>query len=107
MSEVFHSVVGLPHSGKTTFLAAIWHLINAGEMSTKLIVKELRGNTAYLNEIADRWRQCASRYTPKPANEVHLKTGQRKRTQDNISFNLNQLFQQDFSLLPWRRVVVN
>ena len=40
----------------------------------------------------------ASGYTPKPANEGHLKTGQRKRTQDNISFSLNQLFQQDFFL---------
>ena len=32
----YHSIVGLPGSGKTTYLAAVWHVIDAGEVSTKL-----------------------------------------------------------------------
>jgi len=58
MSEIFHTVIGLPRSGKTTFLAALWHLITAGEVSTKLIVKKLVGNTTHLDTISERWRRC-------------------------------------------------
>lgn len=56
-----HSVVviGLPGSGKTTFLAALWHLIAKREVPTKLRLDSLvRGNQKHLNEIADRWRNA-------------------------------------------------
>jgi hypothetical protein len=54
----YHTIIGLPRSGKTTFLAALWHLMNAGEVSTKLVLDKLVGDHAYLNAIADAWRRC-------------------------------------------------
>lgn len=50
-------ILGLPGSGKTTFLAALWHLISSREIPTVLSFKKLEaGNAAHLNRIASRWR---------------------------------------------------
>lgn len=50
-------ICGLPGSGKTTFLAALWHLVTSREVATRLSFQSLRnGDQAYLNEIANRWR---------------------------------------------------
>jgi hypothetical protein len=58
MMGQYHSILGLPRSGKTTFLAALWHLIDAGEVSTKFVLDKLVGNNTYLNLIVDAWRRC-------------------------------------------------
>lgn len=55
---VQHMIVGLPKSGKTTYLAALWHLINAGEIKTKLVLEKLVGDTHYLDTISAAWRRC-------------------------------------------------
>jgi hypothetical protein len=52
------AIIGLPGSGKTTFLAALWHLIDAGEVSTNLVLDKLVGDHAYLNTIVDACRRC-------------------------------------------------
>lgn len=53
------SIVGLPGSGKTTFLAALWHLLTEGDIDTELRLKNLHaGSSAYLTAIASRWRQA-------------------------------------------------
>ena len=53
------SIVGLPASGKTTYLAALWHLVHAGEVSTRLRFGSLSNDDyAYLNVIAKRWRSA-------------------------------------------------
>lgn len=52
------SIVGLPESGKTTFLAALWHLVRETGSQTALTFEQLRdGNYTHLNELAKRWRQ--------------------------------------------------
>jgi len=58
MSGLFHSILGLPRSGKTTYLAALWHLIDAGEAHTTLVLDRLVGDHAYLNKIVEAWRRC-------------------------------------------------
>ncbi len=58
MSMRYHSILGLPKSGKTTYLAALWHIIDAGEVPTKLVLDKLIGDNAYLNKIVDAWRRC-------------------------------------------------
>ncbi len=53
------SIIGLPGSGKTTFLAALWHLVRSGEVETRLGFGGLRfGNYQHLNNIAARWRRA-------------------------------------------------
>ena len=52
-------VLGLPGSGKTTFLAALWHLVTERDIDTKLNFGGLQaGESAHLNAIATRWRDA-------------------------------------------------
>lgn len=51
------SVVGLPSSGKTTFLAALWHMVRETGSKTELSFDGLsQGNYEHLNALAKRWR---------------------------------------------------
>jgi hypothetical protein len=53
------SIVGLPGSGKTTFLAALWHLIQSGEIPTRLRFGSMSNQDyAYLNQIVKLWRKA-------------------------------------------------
>jgi len=59
MSERSIVIIGLPESGKTTFLAALWHLVTARDMDTTLKFASLgNGDRAHLNEVAARWRDA-------------------------------------------------
>lgn len=49
-------VMGLPESGKTTFLAALWHLIESDEAECSLVLDGYDGDLTYLNKIAEAWR---------------------------------------------------
>ena len=49
-------IMGLPASGKTTFLAALWHLIEAEETECRLLLDGYRGELKYLNQISEAWR---------------------------------------------------
>lgn len=52
-------IIGLPGSGKTTFLAALWHLVSEREIPTRLGFKSLIvGDASHLNDIASRWRDA-------------------------------------------------
>ena len=59
MSEQSVVIIGLPESGKTTYLAALWHVVTARDVPTKLRFGNLLAGTAkHLNEIAARWRNA-------------------------------------------------
>ena len=45
----FYTIIGMPSSGKTTFLAALWHLITSGELDPSLTLERLEGDYYYLN----------------------------------------------------------
>jgi hypothetical protein len=50
---------GLPGSGKTTYLAALWHLVTEREIPLALSLHSLgAGDNTYLNSIAARWRNA-------------------------------------------------
>ncbi len=52
-------IIGLPESGKTTFLAALWHLIVERDVDTLLRFDTLgAGDATHLNWIAARWRDA-------------------------------------------------
>jgi Double-GTPase 1 len=59
MGERSVVIIGLPASGKTTFLAALWHLVTARDIDTRLRFGTLRiGDVTHLNAIAARWREA-------------------------------------------------
>lgn len=48
-------LMGLRGSGKTSYLAALWHLIEAGEVPSALLASHLQPDREYLNRIRDNW----------------------------------------------------
>lgn len=57
MSKTTHLVMGLQESGKTTFAAALWHLVDMAEVETVLLKGKHTGEFRYLEEIAQDWAE--------------------------------------------------
>jgi len=72
VTAIRHTIIGLPRSGKTTFLAAMWHLIDAGEVDTVLVLDRLAGDSTHLNEIALAWRRCEEVQHTSIASEANV-----------------------------------
>lgn len=68
-------MIGLPETGKTTFLAALWYIVNnPDEVPTALGLKKLQGDDTYLNRITDKWvnYQEVGRTTPSSEKIVSM-----------------------------------
>jgi len=63
-------LIGLPESGKTSFLAALWYSIQQKRVKTALELKKLDGDSAYLNKICDAWAS----YKPVGRNQTDIET---------------------------------
>lgn len=50
--------MGLPSSGKTTFLAALWHVLSQRGDKTSLKLSQTTGERTYLNRIEKEWCDC-------------------------------------------------
>jgi hypothetical protein len=48
-------LIGLPSTGKTSFLAAMWYAIQQNNTPTGLVLKRLEGDSTYLNTIRAAW----------------------------------------------------
>ena len=48
-------MVGLKGSGKTTYLAALWHYLESAEIGDRLAILELQPDRDYLNAIRNSW----------------------------------------------------
>jgi hypothetical protein len=53
-------MLGLPKAGKTTFLAALWHVLKPGEIPGSLLMGPREGDQEYLNR------------TPRASNSRHF-----------------------------------
>lgn len=63
-------LVGLPSTGKTSFLAALWYAIQQKQSPTALVLKRLDGDSAYLNNICDAWLA----FEPVGRNQTDIET---------------------------------
>jgi hypothetical protein len=52
-----YMVFGFQDSGKTTFAAALWHLVDSEEIPTSLIKGKHAGDFSYLEEMAQSWSE--------------------------------------------------
>lgn len=48
-------LIGLPSTGKTSFLAALWYAVQQKQSLTALVLQRLDGDSGYLNKIRDAW----------------------------------------------------
>lgn len=76
--QVSISIIGLPGSGKTTFLAALWELVNERRVTKVLAFDSIGDNDhSYLRKIVTVWRkateQARTRLTGLSAVKMNLK----------------------------------
>lgn len=72
MSEKKILLCGLPHSGKTTFLAALWYLVFHMEIPTALTLRSLPEKRDYLNEISQKWAKFIEIERTKTVKEISI-----------------------------------
>lgn len=58
MSDHNALVMGLPKAGKTTFLAALWDVVETEKISGSLILESVEGDVQHLNAIRELWANC-------------------------------------------------
>lgn len=51
-------IIGLPDAGKTTFLAAVWHVVREKDVSGALQLKRMHGLQEHQNNILGKWCNC-------------------------------------------------
>lgn len=51
-------IVGMPESGKSTFIGALRHILVAKEVETELELTILAGDEIHLNRLEDKWLSC-------------------------------------------------
>lgn len=62
-------VVGMPNSGKSTFIAALRHIFVADQIATELVLTGLADSEAHLNRLEDDWLACERMKRTKAATE--------------------------------------
>lgn len=75
------SIIGLPGSGKTTFLAALWALVNERRVAKELSLDSIGASDhSYLRKIVTVWRkateQARTKLTGLTAVKMNLKDGE-------------------------------
>jgi Double-GTPase 1 len=61
-------LIGLPDTGKTSFLAALWYMVGQSGTNCGLKLEAVDGDVQYLNQIRDAWLE----YRPVPRNKADL-----------------------------------
>lgn len=88
-----HLVIGLHGSGKTTFIAALWHVLVSGEIDTALRLKTLDGDRTHLNKIREDWICCRPVARTSQQAESHV----RMRLEDAVSGQVIEAWFPDMS----------
>lgn len=63
-------LMGLPATGKTSFLAALWYLVQHSQVVSGLRLERLEGDSKYLNQISQAWVG----YEPVPHTRIDSET---------------------------------
>lgn len=92
-----HTIIGMQGAGKTTYLAALWHLVNSNETSTALVLDRLEGEANYLNEMVESWQKCEKVRRTSAAEDhpivIYLK---QPATGVSVAFNFTDLSGEKF-----------
>ena len=62
-------IVGMPESGKSTFIAALRHLLLSGTISTELTLTRLADEEKHVNDLETDWLELKQVQRTKPATE--------------------------------------
>jgi len=72
-------IVGMPESGKSTYIAALRHILVAKEVETELELTVLAGDEKHLNKLEDEWLSCKAMQRTKTSSEAWVELNVRDR----------------------------
>ena len=50
--------IGFPSAGKSTFLAALWHVVETGDVPGSLKLESIQGDNEYIAMLRSKWLAC-------------------------------------------------
>ncbi|WP_257820119.1 hypothetical protein [Burkholderia glumae] len=62
-------IVGMPESGKSTYIGALRHVLVAKQVDTELELMMLAGDEQHLNALEEKWLSCEAMERTKTSNE--------------------------------------
>ncbi|MFP5436801.1 MAG: TRAFAC clade GTPase domain-containing protein [Bacteroidia bacterium] len=95
-------LVGLPETGKTSFLAGFYHLVSSAEMEGKTLSQyKISKDNTYLNLIHEKWLQCETLQRTLTVTGIskgdvvmHIKD---ERTQDRLDLKIPDIAGESFN----------
>lgn len=84
-NESNYVLIGLPHSGKSTFIAALWHIVESKELEGTLTIKGLPDDRTYLNKLRDTWLSFKDFERTKVEYKHHITLTVTNQSDDYIS----------------------
>lgn len=92
-------LIGLPATGKTSFLAALWYLVQHAQVPRKLKLERFDGDNKYLNQISDAWLLCQPvPRTPTDSEKVVSMILRNTESGNTITLTFPDLSGESFSL---------
>jgi hypothetical protein len=73
-------IIGMPESGKSTYIGALRHILVAKEVDTELELTMLAGEEVHLNKLEDKWLSCEAMERTKTSNEAWVEFNVRDRS---------------------------
>lgn len=73
-------IIGMPSSGKSTFIAALRHLLVSNEIETRLVLTGLSDDESHVNTLEADWLACKEVERTKPATEGWVEFQVRNRS---------------------------
>jgi len=83
------ALMGLPETGKTSFLAALWHVVESSELDSSFLCKKIQGDRRYLEEIRGKWLKCEELERTKIPEDLISISILLEREEDNELVTLN------------------
>jgi hypothetical protein len=71
-------IIGLPKAGKTTFIAALWYVVETARVPGAMQLAKLPENRRHLNLIRERWVACAEQKHTSAGSEQEIRLALRE-----------------------------
>lgn len=100
------SIIGLPASGKTTFLAALWHMVREPGAVTKLRFASLsKGNYEHLNTLAKLWRSGKTQQRTQTSGMKTVVMTLKNAQEDEVEISFPDIPGEEFSRMWEKREI--
>ncbi|HEX8515188.1 MAG TPA: hypothetical protein VF868_03235 [Bacteroidia bacterium] len=101
-------LIGLPKSGKSSFVAALWHVVESQELESSLVVTSLPQDRTYLQDIRNKWLSCSKLERNKVDSFKNISLViEDKKTKASVNFSFPDISGEMFDLQFETRKISN